>query len=120
VCVCVHTKGRSLSYALYSHNCERGQDLDCQCPSWTITHTVFEHVYQGEGANSICTVVTTVIGDQIVTVVSDQDMDYKWLVDGQSIPKLSVKTSHEIGHIHIIRGTADSAWGPNVVVFPPQ
>jgi len=60
----------------------------------------------------LCTVVTTVIGDQIVTVVSDQDMDYKWLVDGQSILKLSVKTFHEIGHIHIIRGTADSARGP--------
>ena len=55
----------------------------------------------------LCTVVTTVIGDQIVTVVSDQDMDYKWLVE-----KLSDKTSHKIGHIHIIRGTADSVRVP--------
>ena len=51
---------------------------------------------QGEGATPVCTVVTTVIGNQIVAVVSDQDMDYKWLVDGQSTPKLSVKASHKI------------------------
>ena len=81
---------------------------------WTIAHTVFavfERVYHEEGVTTICTVVTTVISDQIVTVVDGQDMDYKWLVDGQTTPKLSVKTQ-EIGHIHIIHGTADSARGP--------
>ena len=55
----------------------------------------------------LCTVLTTVIGDQIVTVVNGQDMDYKWLVDGQSIPKLSVNTLTKLIH-----GTADSARGP--------
>ena len=124
VCVCVwmHIKGRSISCAPYCHNCERGQDLDCQCPSWTIGHTGFERVYQGEGLTPICTVVTTVIGDQIVTIVNGQDMDYKWLVDGQIIPKLLVQTSHkitynyhEIGHIHIICGIADSVRYPTLV-----
>lgn len=60
---------------------------------------LFEHVYQGEEVTPMWTVVTTVISDQIVTVVNGQDMDYKWLVDGQSTPKLSVKTQ-EIGHVH--------------------
>ena len=81
---------------------------------WTIGHTVFavfERVYQGEGVTTICTVVTTVIGDQIVTVVNSQDIDYKWLVEGQSTTKLSVKTQ-EIGHVHITCGTSDSDRGP--------
>jgi len=56
-----------------------------------VTLHVFERVYQGEGVTLICTLVTTV-SDQIVAVVNHQDMDYKWLVDGQSTPNLSVKT----------------------------
>ena len=72
---------------------------------------VFERVYHGEGVTTICTVVTTVIGDQIVTVVNSQDIDYKGLVEGQSTPKLSVKTQ-EIGRVHITCGTSDSDRGP--------
>ena len=77
---------------------------------------MFGRVNKGEGVTPICTVVTTVIGDQIVTGVNGQDMDYKWLVDGQSTPKLSVKTQ-EIGHVHITCGTADSARGPMWLYF---
>ena len=65
---------------------------------------------------AVCTVVTTVIGDQIVAVVSDQDTDYKWLVDGQSTPNLSVKTQ-ELGHVHITCGTADSGRGPVIAII---
>jgi len=41
----------------------------------------------------LCTVVTTVIGDQIVAVVSDKTWIISgWLMDRESTPKLSVKT----------------------------
>ena len=110
VCVCVHIKGRSISYAPCCYNWKRSRfwlsmsQLD-HCSYW-----VWTCVPRGE-VTPICTVVTTVISDQIVTVVSGQDIDYKWLVDGQSTTKLSVKTQ-EIGHVHITCGTSDSDRGP--------
>ena len=69
VWVCVHAyQGEvTLIYTLL----QQLSDLDCQCLIWNVRHTVFGCVYQ--------------------IVVNGQDMDFKWLVDGQSTPNIDSK-----------------------------
>ena len=63
---------------------------------------------KGRGVTAICTVVTTVTVTKLLyTVVNGHATDYKWLVDGQSIPNLSVNIQ-EIWPVHTNCGTADS------------
>ena len=92
VCVCVCDE-RLLSYVLYYHNCERGQDLD-STSHWP--HGL-NMCIKGSEVTPIYTVATRMTGDQIV--VNDQDMDFKQLIDGQSTPKLSIKMLHKLGKL---------------------
>jgi len=87
VCVCVHVCGVHIKGSHFPIHCiatsvKEVKILTVNIPVGPLVILCLNVCIKRRGVTPICTVVTTVIGDQIVAEVNGQDMDCKWLVNG--------------------------------------
>ena len=109
VCVCVYIwRGCHFPMNCIATTVKEVKILTVNVPVGALVILCLNVCTKGRGVTAICTVVTTVTVTKLLyTVVNGHATDYKWLVDGQSIPNLSVNIQ-EIWPVHTNCGTADS------------